>query len=212
MNTFETGKINRKNFTERSGRYAFLKRYYRKGNILDVGNLGGLYGDASQSNSSYVKFCQEAVESTIFGFDLHEPKANKDLYPNQKYGDVHDGLPYEDSFFDTVYLGELIEHLHSPGIVLQEIHRVLKKDGVLIIDTPNAYTFGKIIRFLLRRTENLGDPTHLIIYTPGSLVALLTHAGFTVSVLGEKVSSALIRFLPWTEGLGNTLVTVATKK
>ena len=45
-------------------------------------------------------------------------------------------LNFEDGYFDTVILGEVIEHLAVPGRLLTEISRVLKADGVVVITTP----------------------------------------------------------------------------
>ena len=45
-------------------------------------------------------------------------------------------LPFEDNFFDTVILGEILEHLTHPEKVLQEARRLLKEGGKAIITIP----------------------------------------------------------------------------
>ena len=45
-------------------------------------------------------------------------------------------LDFEDDSFDTVLLGEVIEHLAVPGRVLSEVHRVLKPEGRVVLTTP----------------------------------------------------------------------------
>ena len=45
-------------------------------------------------------------------------------------------LDFEDASFDTVLLGEVIEHLAAPGRVLAEAHRVLRPGGRVVITTP----------------------------------------------------------------------------
>src|SRR5690606_26310007 len=45
-------------------------------------------------------------------------------------------LDFEDDSFDTILLGEVIEHLAVPGRVLSEVHRVLKPQGRVVITTP----------------------------------------------------------------------------
>jgi 2-polyprenyl-6-hydroxyphenyl methylase/3-demethylubiquinone-9 3-methyltransferase len=45
-------------------------------------------------------------------------------------------LPFEDDSFDTVILGEIIEHLNHPEKVLKEANRVLRQDGMAIITVP----------------------------------------------------------------------------
>lgn len=47
-------------------------------------------------------------------------------------------LPYPNNSFDEVYSRNLLEHTSNPFHVLQEMKRVLKKGGKLIIITDNA--------------------------------------------------------------------------
>jgi len=49
----------------------------------------------------------------------------------------HEVLPFPDAYFDTVILVAVVEHLVDPLSALQEIYRVIKEGGRLIIDTPN---------------------------------------------------------------------------
>lgn len=47
-------------------------------------------------------------------------------------------LPFDNNFFDLVLFNEVLEHLvQSPIKVLNEIYRIIKKDGFLILTTPN---------------------------------------------------------------------------
>jgi ubiquinone/menaquinone biosynthesis C-methylase UbiE len=45
-------------------------------------------------------------------------------------------LPFGDDSFDTVLLGEILEHLDKPEAVLDEVARVLRPDGVVAITVP----------------------------------------------------------------------------
>lgn len=50
---------------------------------------------------------------------------------------VADKLPFRDGEIDLIYCSEVIEHLLSPEAFLQEIKRVLKPGGYLLLTTPN---------------------------------------------------------------------------
>lgn len=45
-------------------------------------------------------------------------------------------LPFEDGSFDTILLGEVIEHLTHPELMLAETRRLLKPGGTMVITTP----------------------------------------------------------------------------
>lgn len=114
-------------------------------------------------------------------------------------------LPFPDEAFDCVVFGEAIEHLIDPDAALQNISRVLKRDGLLVLTTPNlASWFNRLfllfgIQPVFTETSthvNLGrlapalgqwKPTqgHLKIFTKGALMQMLTANGFVIErVLG----------------------------
>jgi SAM-dependent methyltransferase len=46
-------------------------------------------------------------------------------------------IPYADAFFDVVYSKSVIEHFHSPEVLVQEMYRVLKPGGLAITLCPD---------------------------------------------------------------------------
>lgn len=62
--------------------------------------------------------------------------------------DLSNTFPYEDNTFDTVYAGEIIEHILDTDFFIDEIKRVLKKNGTLIITTPNTASFARRLMLL----------------------------------------------------------------
>lgn len=87
---------------------------------------------------------------------------------------------YEDESFDAVILSHVIEHVHEPLPLLQEIGRVLKPNGHLAVLTPNAAGLGRQLYGAAWR--GLEPPRHLTVFTPPSLRSLLQRAGFEARV------------------------------
>jgi len=53
-------------------------------------------------------------------------------------------MPFDDNSFDIVVSSEVIEHTPDPHQAIREMYRVLKKDGTLILTTPNKIWFFAI--------------------------------------------------------------------
>jgi 2-polyprenyl-3-methyl-5-hydroxy-6-metoxy-1,4-benzoquinol methylase len=67
--------------------------------------------------------------------------------------------------FNLVLAVEVIEHVESPISFLRNVARLLAKDGVAVITTPNVDSLAARIKFLvtgkLRMMDEHSDPTHI---------------------------------------------------
>ncbi|KPC58815.1 class I SAM-dependent methyltransferase [Streptomyces chattanoogensis] len=110
-------------------------------------------------------------------------------------GELTDGgLPFATGSADAVLFSEVIEHLVDPDAALDELHRVLRPGGHLMLSTPNLaawYNRGLLLAGIqpvfsevsLRHihgrpgTQVVG---HLRLYTARALRSFLTASGFDV--------------------------------
>ncbi len=58
-------------------------------------------------------------------------------------------LPFLPACFDLILCGWLMEHLTSPDTVLQELARVLRPGGHLVLLTPNAWNYVTLAQQLI---------------------------------------------------------------
>ena len=67
---------------------------------------------------------------------------NLDIEPNENVHVVHDlnifPYPFKDNTFDEIYASHIIEHLINPYMVLMELYRILKSNGVIIVKLPTT--------------------------------------------------------------------------
>jgi 2-polyprenyl-3-methyl-5-hydroxy-6-metoxy-1,4-benzoquinol methylase len=68
---------------------------------------------------------------------------------------LKDGFPFAADNFDVILLLDVIEHLSAPKTCLQEIKRVLRKNGYLVITTPNLATLKNRVCVLLGRSNHV---------------------------------------------------------
>lgn len=84
-------------------------------------------------------------------------------------------------FFDVVTLDQVLEHNQNPLQLLSNIKGVLKRDGELIITTPNA---NSLLRYIFgERWIHWHPPYHCMLYTKKALHLLLKQAGYRITTL-----------------------------
>jgi len=69
--------------------------------------------------------------------------------------DIEKKFPFPDNSFDAVFGGEIIEHVFDTDGLLQEIKRVLRSGGILVLTTPNVASLTKRIHFLFGNTPGI---------------------------------------------------------
>ncbi|MAE74669.1 MAG: hypothetical protein CL675_11285 [Bdellovibrionaceae bacterium] len=133
--------------------------------VLDIGTAGGGFLDAA----------------TKFGYDAHglEPSAylvesgkKRGLQIEQGTIDNNNLVPES---YDMITMWDVIEHVVDPKAALEEIHKLLKPDGVLLINYPDIGTWqaklaGKRFWWILS--------VHLHHFTPKSIKDICQRAGF----------------------------------
>ena len=114
---------------------------------------------------------------TTKGIEVSQDAAE---YAGKEFGLDVEAKPFEelqfpDDYFDVVTLWQVLEHVPYPLIVLKEVHRILKPEGLLATSTPDIESIlAKIFR---RQWWNLRR-LHINQFTSRTLADMLKRAGF----------------------------------
>ncbi len=141
--------------------YKFASQFVKDKLVLDVG-CGTAYG----SNYFLTKGAKYvyAIDNSQEALDY----AHKN-FPNHRLlyylMDAQD-LKFVDETFDIVFSSENLEHLQNPEKSIAHIKRVLKKDGIFILGTPNKENFEP-------ESDKSSNPYHLKEFFYEELKALL---------------------------------------
>ncbi|HEX8923338.1 MAG TPA: class I SAM-dependent methyltransferase [Patescibacteria group bacterium] len=139
--------------------------------------------------------------SQTFGIcSNHEPVDGPGITPLNIETDI---FPYADNTFDLVLFTEVLEHLITdPTHLFNEINRILRPGGHLILTTPNVYRLQNIILLLLKKniyfpvaqlkdSDSLSGSIyyrHNREYTPVEITSYLTKSGLKIENYHNFVS------------------------
>lgn len=186
-----------------------------KGKILDIGCTNGIFSEIL-IKKGFNCFGLEIMDQAIKEAEKKGLRVRK--------GSFLDKFPFNSNMFDIVFAGDTIEHTIDDGAFLKEIHRVLKKDGLMILTTANLVSLGNRLLILLGKLPRfVYSEFHYKIYTPDLLKSKIVKSGFEI----QKVDSSYViismifnkfigRIGEWFGSqipeLGEGLIVYATKK
>lgn len=123
------------------------------------------------------------------GIDIAEEivERNQTRWPEGSFvqGDITAGTVFEDDHFDYVFAMEVMEHVPAPASMLQEVHRVLKPEGRLLLSVPNPFYYLEWINEVRGAPDTEG---HIYAWADNNLRKLLEFNGFEAE---ERVGTYL---------------------
>ncbi len=136
--------------------------------ILDVGCGGGFLLKAAQDAGMVARGIDLSEESVSY--------ARQRFGVHAEYGNFLSGKFCPRLSFDVITLFEVIEHWRDPKAGLTKCHSLLKKEGYLVISTPDVEGAGQGNRLL--EWEHWRPPEHLYYFSHKTLVKLAEKCGF----------------------------------
>jgi len=144
-----------------------VKRYKRKGRLLDIGCATGFFLNLAKHqgfepfgtdvSKAFCRFAKRKFNLQVFCGTLREAS-----YPNE--------------YFDVVTMFDVLSHLPTPVEELREVNRILRKEGLLLIETGNR---GELNPKAIEVWGGVwGSPGHLYHFGTETLIRLLETTGF----------------------------------
>ncbi len=160
-------------------------------NCLDVGCASGFM--ISEIVSTF-------PNANYFGIDIYDEAIEyaKKTYPFIEFKVASASkIPFKNNYFDLILFYETIEHVENPKECLQEIRRVLKKDGILILTMDSGSLLFRLIWFIWEKSKGkIWKGSHLHPFHHKELEHIIGDADFKIkdkifSFLGMEVTFIL---------------------
>lgn len=140
-----------------------------KGTILDIGTGFGLYSAILLDKGQYKLDC---IEPNIYPYYLKNKISHLYTSTFENYRSKNK--------YDVILLMDVLEHFVNPVKNLEKINKLLAKDGILIIQTPN---YKSLMARLCYDWAWWMVEDHKFFFSPKSIKGILENTGFKIKEL-----------------------------
>ncbi len=160
---------------------SILTKYFQPGKrLLDIGCGAGFFLKAAELAGWSVAGTETSEAASDYARAVTKVKVF--------YGNLEE-IRLAPESYDAVTMLDILEHLPDPMGTLKQARRVLKKGGILIVNTPDYQSLSRV--FLGKTWAVLSPAEHLYYFAEKTLRLALGQAGFRVIGLGN-----LLIFIP----------------
>jgi len=135
-------------------------------------------------DGSFLEEVRKALPGAeVHGFEFRPPfieRARKRGL-NIRVGSYIDAIQearYPGEYFDAVFVRHVLEHFYNPGAAVFEFSRILKDNGLLIVEVPNLASINRIL--FGKEWIVFSSPRQLFHFSPETISLLLTRYNLRV--------------------------------
>ena len=143
-----------------------LKKYKKKGRLLDVGGGYGL-------------FSKIALEHSKFHVEIIEPYLET-YFINQKNIKTHK-IKFENFIkttkrrYDVIIMLDILEHIEDPDAIIEKVKKILKVSGIILVSLPN---YKSLMAYLSKNWSWWMVEDHKYHFSPHSIDILMKKYNF----------------------------------
>lgn len=165
----------------------FIPLQNRNGTTLEIGAGSG-------DNLIYAK--ENGYAKVIYGIELVEVNGslqNSNEFEQFDIGNIEQmELNFEDGLFDTIIMGDILEHLIDPYLIVKKMKKYLTPNGVFVASIPNIRNLKTFRNIFIRgsfKYDDAGifDRTHLRFFTKKNMIELFENNDCKV----QRIKSSL---------------------
>jgi coenzyme F420 hydrogenase subunit beta len=166
--------------------YSYFRRFVDGLRLSDLPDNGRILDFCARTGNGTLYFHQHGkvgsavcADVSVFQGEICRQRLTDAGFTDFEWVKVSDyKLPFDDAEFDTVLNFETVEHFSEPALMIDELARVTKPGGTLILTTPNV--LWELIHALAAITgaHHSEGPHRFIRYR--RLVSMIERAGFEI--------------------------------
>ncbi|HLZ52764.1 MAG TPA: methyltransferase domain-containing protein [Candidatus Acidoferrum sp.] len=164
-----------------SERIEAILQAVRGNEILNLGcvNHSIALTDDEKERWLQLKLSERFPSANVLGLDIDEENVVRMQAQgmNVEVGDAQQ-LNYRKKF-DTIILGEIIEHLENPGACLEGCRRAVKPGGRIILSTPNIFCVMHMLMYF-KNYDHAFNGEHVAWFCPQTLRTMVERCGLRI--------------------------------
>jgi len=158
-------------------RYAFASKFVQNAVILDIA-CGVGYGSLFLLEGGALSYTGVDINEQAISYAINNYSNSKSIF---QVGDI---LTFSKGLYDCIVCFETIEHIQYYDKAIGNLYKLLKKDGKLIISSPNRHVTSP-------RADGLSDlpanKFHFQEFIPEELIEILRTNGFyNIEIFGQR--------------------------
>ncbi|HLD24467.1 MAG TPA: class I SAM-dependent methyltransferase [Patescibacteria group bacterium] len=157
------------------------RRFSKHFSLIRRHKTGGRWLDVGCGTGYFLKFLKGTDSGwRVFGIEPNTllRKLAKKISGATITDGTMDRIPFDDGYFDMISCYDVLEHSAKLKKNMQELKRVLKPDGLLLIQAPN---YRSVMAFITgARWDWWCIPDHILHFSYASLVHSVRNNGFAI--------------------------------